>query len=140
MQSTRRCGDCTACCTTHAVTEIRKPEMHPCSNLASNGGCGIYGLHPWGCRHFKCLWLEGFGDEHDRPDITGIVLGWSVPGPEEIPTLHLASVDGSAISETLARELLLRFQRTFELPVAQAVLSHGGRKDLLPLPVDTSRP
>lgn len=132
--TSRRCGECSACCTTHAVPEILKPEMQACKNLASNGGCGIYGIHPWACRHFRCLWLEGFGEDDERPDKSGIVLGWSVPASQEVATLHIVSVAGTEVPEQQAKEFMLRFQLYFGLETAQGLLVHSAsRKELVQL-------
>lgn len=67
------CGGCTACCTTHGVTEIKKPPREKCS-LCKDHGCSIYEARPKTCQDFECLWLLGnAGGPDQRPDILGIV-------------------------------------------------------------------
>lgn len=73
MNSSRTCGDCTACCRTHKVPEIKKETGQLC-RFCSGKGCGIYSKRPRSCQDFKCQWLIGFGEEEDRPDKSGRVL------------------------------------------------------------------
>ncbi len=78
----RTCGPCTACCTTHAVYEIRKPAGQQCRHTCDQG-CAIYADRPESCRTFECLWLMGRvieGDERRRPDRLGLVFGVGVSG------------------------------------------------------------
>lgn len=78
----RRCGHCTACCTTHAVDAVDKPEFKKCQHLRGGGrGCGIYKERPESCREWMCLWMLGIGDASDRPDKLGVVFDaqWSDP-------------------------------------------------------------
>lgn len=82
IESSRRCSKCTACCTTHSVDAIGKPEFTRCSSLRPGaGGCRIYKDRPESCREWACLWLMGVGVASDRPDKLGIVFDvqWSEP-------------------------------------------------------------
>ncbi len=71
----RTCGDCTACCTVLAVTELRKPMRWACQHVAC-GGCQVYDTRPPSCREFNCLWLRGAisGDGTHRPDKLGVLF------------------------------------------------------------------
>lgn len=71
--ASRSCGECTACCTGMAVTEINKPVETPCEHLKA-GGCGIYETRPQSCQDFHCLWRIGFGRVMERPDRVGYFL------------------------------------------------------------------
>ena len=106
----RRCGACRMCCELVAVHErgivtgeeddgsLRlwvetkgesRPdgipyEFHKLSSArcehACEQGCGIYPSRPIACRNFFCLWLEGFLDNEDRPDRSGLVIFPGDPG------------------------------------------------------------
>lgn len=73
MKISRICGGCTACCKTHAIAELQKPEGTVCSHCTVGTGCRIYASRPKSCRTFQCAWLMGFGLSEYRPDMTGIV-------------------------------------------------------------------
>ncbi|MDX9893667.1 MAG: hypothetical protein RB292_04645 [Patescibacteria group bacterium] len=70
----RNCGNCTACCLTHAVAEVKKPLAQWCRHCNIGKGCRIYSSRPNDCKLFRCEWLKGFGSECFRPDRTGVVL------------------------------------------------------------------
>ncbi|MDB5386590.1 MAG: zinc/iron-chelating protein [Planctomycetaceae bacterium] len=97
------CGDCTACCTVLAVTELNKPMRLSCSHICRDG-CRIYLDRPTGCRQFNCLWLRGAlqncavqGDapadvensinEALRPDHSGVIWDYFVAGTDRQPCL-----------------------------------------------------
>ncbi len=75
----RTCGECSACCTTHAVPDLKpvgKPAGVACSKLCAQG-CGIYQTRPGSCRAFECGWLQdttGAMPDSARPDKLGLVL------------------------------------------------------------------
>lgn len=72
----RSCGPCTACCTVQGVREgleSPKPPGVPCPHLCEKG-CGIYKKRPDECSTYRCLWLQGFGELWDRPDLSGVVF------------------------------------------------------------------
>jgi len=75
----RKCGGCTACCKTHAVNSISKPAGVWCNHCEIAKGCLINTQKPQACRNFKCLWLNGFFSEQERPDKTGVVADISEP-------------------------------------------------------------
>jgi len=70
----RTCGECSECCKTHQVIELKKRAGKWCRFRVKGLGCRIYQKHPKGCVQFECQWLKGHGEESDRPDRTGIVV------------------------------------------------------------------
>lgn len=74
----RGCGDCRACCTPLAITELRKPAGVPCPHIDPNGKhgcCGIYETRPRSCAEYFCAWrLGGTSDDDERPDRSGVVF------------------------------------------------------------------
>ena len=71
----RACGSCTACCKTHGVRSLDKPENVWCTSCAIGVGCERYDTRPTDCRDFSCVWLIGEGAENDRPDKNKVVIG-----------------------------------------------------------------
>jgi hypothetical protein len=72
---TRTCGECTACCKTHAVFSINKEPNTWCAHCTIGVGCKRYDSRPEECREFACAWLTGEGKEDERPDKSKCVLG-----------------------------------------------------------------
>lgn len=70
---TRRCLPCTACCHVYPVPEAGSPAFVDCAQLTADG-CGVHATRPAMCRAFACEWLQGWGEEHDRPDRLGLVF------------------------------------------------------------------
>ena len=78
--ATRSCGECVACCVYLRIPELDKGGMERCRHLtvvvgtsyAGPGGCAIYDSkdpeRPACCKEYRCAWLDGHGDEQDRPD------------------------------------------------------------------------
>jgi len=82
------CGECTACCTTCAVSAINKPINIRCQHVCDSG-CGIYAERPGPCREYRCAWHLGLIPEKFRPDKNGIV--WSFDAsPAGQPAILLA--------------------------------------------------
>jgi len=73
VQEIRSCGECSACCTTHAVKAL-KNSFVPCVHTAATGGCQIYPDRPLGCRRYRCAWLQGELKLSERPDHLGLVV------------------------------------------------------------------
>ena len=69
----RVCGGCTACCKTHGVLELWKLPGTWCPYCSVGKGCAAYERRPAECRHFKCSWLLGMGNEEHRPDRINVV-------------------------------------------------------------------
>lgn len=74
----RPCGECTACCTVMAVTELKKPRGQACPHICA-AGCAIYSERPDSCRRFDCLWRLGFARDDDRPDRLGVIFDITPP-------------------------------------------------------------
>jgi hypothetical protein len=73
MNEKRTCGECTLCCKTHGIWELKKVSGCWCMYCSVGKGCMIYGRHPPSCRDFACAWLKGVGLPEYRPDKTGVV-------------------------------------------------------------------
>lgn len=60
----RTCGNCSLCCRTLAVPEVKKPHEWCPHCKPGKGGCTIYRTRPERCRDWHCQWLidEKFGD------------------------------------------------------------------------------
>ncbi len=70
---TRRCGSCTACCTTLGIAALDKPERQRCPFQCA-AGCARYATRPTECGAYACAWLGGWGGQGDRPDRLGLIL------------------------------------------------------------------
>lgn len=120
---THPCGDCTVCCTTMGVPEIKKPANVACGHCrdVSKGdppgrvGCKIYASRPPTCKTWQCLWKLGlFGPDPEaeaRPDHAGILF-------------DINTVDDGRPSMIVARELV---DGAIEaaMPILQALCAQG---------------
>lgn len=70
----RVCGECNACCKPFLVLEVGKNDSGWCPRCDLGRGCRIYPDRPLECRQFTCMWLNGIGDEHFRPDRLGVMM------------------------------------------------------------------
>lgn len=102
----RVCGNCQACCTTLSVTDIAKPKHTRCPSQCA-AGCAVYASRPQSCRLYKCSWLEGHGQEDDRPDKSGVIMEtvmFHQAGREHITVLIAFSTDPEPLrSEQIER-------------------------------------
>jgi len=71
-QDFRKCGQCTACCTTLEIPTLEKPAGSSCKHLKRNG-CGFYDQRPEECRGFQCVWSERLLPSSARPDKSGLM-------------------------------------------------------------------
>jgi hypothetical protein len=118
------CGDCTACCTVLAVTELRKPMRFACEHICRDG-CRIYAERPAGCRQFNCLWLRGAirsqnipadssvnpllaAVEDLRPDHSGVIWDYFVDSTTKLPCLVAFEVWTNAFQRSDVLEFLLQ--------------------------------
>lgn len=70
----RSCGECTACCKTHFVEEIKKIRGDWCKHCDIGKGCRIYQNRPESCSNYSCDWLHNPKiEERFRPDKIKIV-------------------------------------------------------------------
>jgi hypothetical protein len=118
----RLCNGCSACCTTHAVTEIEKPGYTVCSLLCEKG-CSIYGDHPASCKGYKCLWRMGHLGEEHKPDKFGLVFSFILVDVKYCLTVH--EVWDDAIEGEEQKELLHAIARQIPLYI---IRRGGGRK------------
>ena len=70
----RECGECMICCFTGSIPELAKPAHTSC--VLYNNGCTVFNdpKRPKTCTMFKCSWLDGWGEDQDRPDKSGIMV------------------------------------------------------------------
>ena len=105
----RRCGNCTACCLVLQVPELGKPRDIACPHAGN--GCKDYDHRPASCRSYRCMWLDGFLDQRDKPNRIGIVLDrpdvmvsgeiWS-----DIPSVMIRVVHPGAKLARRAKEII----------------------------------
>lgn len=106
-QITRRCGNCSLCCTLAGVQELEKPPFTRCRHLRVNGcGCGIYPDRPKACREFACGWLQGNFDERFRPDKIGAYVAFFMT--EEHGVYAVIQVDSRLENKKRVRQLIRR--------------------------------
>lgn len=130
MATERKCGECTLCCKTHAILELRKPSGVWCSNCEINKGCRIYNERPESCRDFTCEWLIGYGLPEQRPDKTGIV-----PEFKDMPDLGIVLFLWAALNDEVLVSDFAKRQTRLNLRVGKPVMHvpiHANPKFYLP--------
>ena len=85
----RTCGDCIVCCVYLRIDDpdLTKEGMRHCPHVKADEpedpgkkvcytgqGCTIYGKHPRVCQGYFCEWVQGHGEEEDRPDRCGMLI------------------------------------------------------------------
>lgn len=84
--ASRRCGECSLCCTVLRVDELAKPAGRDCVHqrraAGADGppGCTIHPTRPTICRSYRCLWLQGGLEDDERPDAIGGVVDLETTG------------------------------------------------------------
>lgn len=98
----RSCGECTACCLPFAVPEVGKVDASWCPQCTIGKGCNIYPTRPYACREFTCVWLNGKGEESDRPDRLGVMMDIQDQriGDKEIGIFHLWEIRPGALNQS----------------------------------------
>jgi Fe-S-cluster containining protein len=103
---------------------FQKAAGERCRHLTP-AGCGVYDARPVSCRSFRCLWLNGAGEEQHRPDRAGFLLR-DLPHPTNkgeamVQVLELragalaADTEGEAIAHEIGYEhavLMVRMDGT----------------------------
>lgn len=118
----RRCGDCTACCTVMGVKSIEKSEHTPCVKLTVVNGspgdtrkcCSIYSTRPDDCRDFSCLWLQDDGRvlrNMERPDQVGLMFDVTQEDAKIGKALVARAVRKGAFQEPAAKKLIDRLAK-----------------------------
>lgn len=105
-----QCGDCTACCTVLAVTELQKPARRACDHVCCSG-CRIYENRPQECRQFHCLWMRGAlgADPALRPDTLGVMFDCFIERGSRRLRFVAFELWPGAMATTAVRDLLDRF-------------------------------
>jgi len=104
---TRSCGPCRACCKPFAVPEVGKHDAGWCPKSTQFHGCTIYETRPIACKKFACIWLNGKGEENDRPDLLGVMMDMEdfQLGERTIGILHLWEIKVGAIDSQRVRQI-----------------------------------
>lgn len=69
----QNCGDCTLCCTTCNIEELKKPSGTECIHCSIK--CDIYENRPDSCKDFKCAYIQMEKvSVLMRPDNLGVVF------------------------------------------------------------------
>lgn len=119
--SARRCGSCRACCTVLAVTELAKQSFTKCANECESG-CSAYEQRPQGCADYRCGWLDGFGDERDRPNRLGVIF--------DRPARHGGAVVAREVWRGALEEkrVVRHMERLHAAGVRVLLMPHKGRR------------
>lgn len=74
----RTCGSCYVCCVWLGIEELRKKGGKACRHLTGTQGpekrCSIYEIRPQACVRYQCGWIEGLGEDAQRPDQSGVLI------------------------------------------------------------------
>lgn len=106
MQNNRQCGECTACCYTHAVESLNKPRYEWCNHIKIGKGCSIYQVLPEACQIYRCSWLNGLGNEDLRPDKCGFVLNLYENVCELDKLFHIYEFEKKALLKPIVMEII----------------------------------
>jgi hypothetical protein len=101
----RNCGECYRCCVAFGIRELKKHQDQACRHLDGRNPtarCSIYADRPAACRQYSCLWRDGFFEDEDRPDRSGVIAHSDRLNSEGQAQLVL-TVDKDANDETLQR-------------------------------------
>lgn len=114
-----QCGDCTACCTVLAITELKKPARRACDHVCRSG-CRIYENRPQVCRQFLCVWMRGaLGTAPAlRPDSLGVMFDCFVEQQSRRLRFVAFELWPGALATAAVRELLDRFAATHVLELS----------------------
>jgi hypothetical protein len=126
----RSCGECTACCKTHYIEELQKPQGQWCIHCSVGVGCKIYDRRPEECRRYACEWLKGSGFESERPDKIGVVVDIMISDDRKEALIRVIEVFEGAIERPRIRQMV-----EFFLAKGRAVYSqpiHGAGDIELP--------
>ena len=107
LLSDRSCGSCRGCCKPFVVPEVGKYDAMWCPKSTPCNGCSIYATRPEACKKFACIWLNGLGEESDRPDILGVVMDVEDfhLGVREVAILHLWEIEAGAMNKPRIQQI-----------------------------------
>lgn len=121
----RTCGDCIVCCVYPSIntdTLVKRGCDH-CPNLNLSNPvevnvmqlsseepvkCQIYSDRPDVCKGYTCLWLQGHGEEQDRPDRSLVLIDTThkIENGIECKPLFPGGEDDPKVQETIKRMML----------------------------------
>ena len=118
----RTCGTCTVCCTYLRINRpgvLVKVGLVPCQHLErtedgcghtgpGTRNCGIEESKPGVCRDYRCAWLDGLGEEADRPDRCGVLIDRVLPIANCLQAKPIREGAGSSPEGMLAIENMSR--------------------------------
>ncbi len=115
----RECGACVACCTYFSIAALNKPPLVPCSRLKDKlcddgKNCTTYSDRPMPACSYTCMWRYGYGEDEDRPDLSGIMVDNAIPIDNALRAIPLA--DGGQDTPE-ARQAVDRISRHRQQPV-----------------------
>ena len=102
----RSCGECTACCKTHQIAVLQKPQGKWCSNCSIGIGCKIYNQRPEECEKYACEWLKGSGFESERPDKIGVVVDVLISDDKKEVLIRVIEVFEGAIKRPRIKQMV----------------------------------
>lgn len=131
----RTCGDCRLCCKVLQITEVRnapgpgyeeqadgrfaflKPSGKWCQ-FAGRGGCSVYDEKPMSCADYHCGWLQGIGEDEDRPDKIKVVINIEETQEYGVLAVLYESYPGVVEKSKRARTL---FDALWKIPVIDGI-------------------
>ena len=128
--SGKQCGDCSLCCKTMVIPELKKPKDVWCPNFARGLGCSIYADRPPSCRDFSCHWLidPGMGPEW-KPNKCKMVLA----SRQDALAVHVdPSADRPWRQEPFFSQLKEKSARNIDRGAMVLVIEHGRTTIILP--------
>ena len=107
LPTTRTCGACRGCCLPWAVPEVGKLDAAWCPKSTPGDGCTIYATRPDACKKFACVWLNGKGEESDRPDVLGVMMDFEDVrlGSKTVCVFHLWELEKNAMDKQRVRQI-----------------------------------
>lgn len=139
----RSCGGCTACCRPFRIEALKKPANQWCQHCKVGTGCKVYETRPMACRGFACLWLYGFGDREDRPDLVEVVWDTYELVPGEVYIVRLVEVIPGGYARLMERDkgiiarlpgVVVDWLQGRGITVVQELLLVGAKKSVIVTP------
>jgi hypothetical protein len=99
----RSCDTCAVCCVYFPYQNVK-----PCPNLQqplSTNNCLVHESKPATCQAFQCGWLQGLGEEGDRPDLSGVMVLLEGPGVNKDYAVKIDEGADEAVIQRMATDL-----------------------------------